>query len=193
MDFNKNAVETYLSNIDANGKRIRTWKVIEEKGKTDKVTLSKISSIRKRSSDQEFDLFVECMRNKKPVRVSNGTNSYNIQHISTLLREGNRIVSEGAPTTTVSRKDRSALYVLESAGYYKIGVTLDTSIAHRIRQLQIGNPHLINLVASTGAISNAYELEKKLQQQYKKLRVRGEWFRLSTEEVQNLLAEVGKS
>lgn len=193
MNFNKKAITVYLSNIDAEGKRIRTWTKLEASEGVDKVTLSKISSIRKRTSDDEFDIFLECMRNDETVGLSNGTSSCNIQHISTLLREGNSIVGKGkVVTTTYERKTRSSLYLLYSAGYYKIGVTLDSSIGNRLKQLQIGNPNVITLIASTGTISSAYELEKALHSKYKDNRVRGEWFTLTDDELQYVLKVINE-
>lgn len=188
MTFNEKALTVYLENLDAEGKRIRTWKKLQELYGVSKVTLSKISSIRKRTTDEEFELFKECMRNGETVLMSNGASSHNIQHISTLLRAGNAIVGKGsAPNTTCVRKDRSSLYLLSSGGFYKIGVTLDSSIERRIAQLQIGNPYLIYLVASTGTIGNAYELEKIIHTKYKDNKVRGEWITLASEELEEVL------
>jgi hypothetical protein len=191
MDFNKRAVNVYLDNINAEGKRIYTWITLAKTKGVDKITLAKISSIRKRTTDDEFNLFLECMRNGETVLLSNGTSSYNIQHISTLLRENNTIVGKGkAASTTCERKRRSSLYLLYSAGYYKIGVTLDSSIHNRIKQLQTGNPNIITLVSKTGTTTNAYELEKTLHKNYKKNRVRGEWFTLNKTELKDVLSTI---
>lgn len=188
MSLNNKIVDIYLNNIDENGKRKLTWVVLAKKHNVSKVMLSRVSSIRKYSTDDEFDVFLECMRSEDTVMLSNGTSSHNIDHIALILREGNKIVGKGkVATTTNIRSDRSSVYLLKSAGYYKVGVTLDSSIQRRIAQLQIGNPFVIELVAKTGTIHNAYDVEKSLHSKFKDNRVRGEWFSLSDEELEVVL------
>lgn len=188
MNLNNKIVDIYLNNIDENGKRKLTWVVLAKKHNVSKVMLSRVSSIRKYSTDDEFDIFLECMRSEDTVMLSNGTSSHNIDHIALILREGNKIVGKGkVATTTNIRSDRSSVYLLKSAGYYKVGVTLDSSIQRRIAQLQIGNPFTIELVAKTGTIHNAYGIEKSLHSKFKDNRVRGEWFSLSDEELEVVL------
>jgi hypothetical protein len=124
------------------------------------------------------------MNNEETVLLSNNTSSCNIEHIACQLRYGQKIIGKGKPpTTTHSRRNCSCAYLLESAGYYKIGVTLDTSIDKRIRALQTGNPHKINLVAKTKTITAAYDIEKQLQKKFKPNIVRGEWFKLTDKEL----------
>ena len=184
MSFNSRIVDLYLSNIGSGGKRLSTWKWLAEKHKVSKVTLSRVSSIRKHSADKEFEVFLECMRSEDTVMLSNGTSSHNIDHIAVLIREGYSIVGKGKTATTTNiRSDRSCTYLLHSNGHYKVGVTLDTSIGGRVKQLQTGNPYVIELVAKTGTILNAYEIEKGLHKKLKHNRVRGEWFTLKDSEL----------
>lgn len=184
MNQNEKTIKAHLDNLTSEGKRERTWKVISELYGVSKDDLLKISTIKKRTTDKEFELFISCMTKEKTILFNNGTSTYSIQHIATLLRKGYKIVSEGKhPTSSCSRKERSSLYLLESAGYYKIGVTLDSSIDRRILQLQTGNPNIITLICKTGTISNAYELEALLHKKYKNNNVRGEWITLSAEEL----------
>lgn len=184
MSFNSRLMDIYLGNLNAESKRLSTWVYLAKKHSVNKKTLSSISSIRKRSTDTEFQTVTECMYNDETVLFDNGTSSHNLEHIATLLRTGYKIAGKGkAPTTSHSRIDRSCTYLLESAGYYKIGVTLDTSIEKRIRALQTGNPNIITLVAKTGTIDNAYNIEKLLHEKFKSNRVRGEWFTLTKEEL----------
>lgn len=65
------------------------------------------------------------------------------------------------------------LYLLESAGFFKIGVAND--VASRIAQLSTGNPNPIKLVMCF-SFENAQPVEKALHQKYGRQRVRGEWF-----------------
>ncbi len=53
------------------------------------------------------------------------------------------------------------IYLLESSGYYKIGIAND--VAARISQLQTGNPNQINLVVCYG-FENAAPVEGVLHQ-----------------------------
>ena len=189
MSFNSDIVDVYLSNIDSKGKRIATWVWLADKYNVSKVTLSRVSSIRKRCNEEQFNIFLSCMKGEDTVLLSNGTSSHNIDHIALLLRKGHSIVGTGkVATTTNTRVDRSCAYLLHSNGYYKVGVTLDASVDRRIQQLQIGNPCKIDLIAKTGTISNAYELEKALHKKFKDNKVRGEWFTLSKEELEYAIA-----
>lgn len=184
MSLNKKVMDVYLGNMGPSGERMCTWKYLAEKHDINKQTLSRVRGIQKRTTAQEFEIFKECMYGQETVLLSNGTSSHNIEHIVLLLRAGHKIVGKGkSSTTTHSRKDRSSVYLLESAGYYKIGVTLDISIDKRITALQGGNPYVISLVAKTGTISNAYEIETMLHKKFESNNVRGEWFTLTKEEL----------
>jgi hypothetical protein len=194
MNFNNKIIDIYLNNMTKYGNRISTWVWLAEKHKVSKITLSRVSTIRKYCDDQAFQTFLECMRSDDTVKLSNGTSSHNIDHIATLLREGNTVVGKGRiATTTNTRVDVSSVYLLHSNGHYKIGVTLDTSINRRIKQLQIGNPYIINLLGKTGTIPNAYTLEKQLHKKFKDNKVRGEWFTLNDSELEYVLKTINKA
>lgn len=191
MSINKKVIDLYISNLDENGKRIAKLKWLEEKYNIKQATFTKVSGIRKRCTEEQFQIFVECMRSEETVLLSNNSSSHNIAHIDVLLRQGNYIVGKGkSATTTNVRHDRSCVYILKSGNYYKIGVTLDTSIIKRVQQLQIGNPIRIELLSKTGTIPNAYEIEKQLHKKYKNNRVRGEWLTLSNEELSEVFSVI---
>ena len=78
------------------------------------------------------------------------------------------------------------LYLLESDGFYKIGVA--SHPRGRIAELQTGNPHKINLVVSC-LVENAYGAEWYMHTILSKLKVSGEWFRLPSDVV-DILKEV---
>lgn len=194
MSPNCKVIDIYLNNVNNEGKRVSTWKWLAEKHNVSKVTLSRVSTVRKYSTDQEFKTFLECMRSGETLMLSNNTSSHNIDRIALLLRDGHRITGKGrSATTSHTRVDKSCTYLLHSNGHYKIGVTLDTSVNGRISHLQIGNPYTIELVAKTGTIPNAYEVEKALHQKYKSNRVRGEWFTLSESELADVLKTLKKA
>jgi hypothetical protein len=73
------------------------------------------------------------------------------------------------------------VYLLESSGYYKIGVAND--VADRISQLQTGNPNMIRLVSYYG-FENANPVEATLHQRFSSTHKRGEWFNLEKEDIQ---------
>ena len=186
MDNNK-VLDIYFENIREDGSRICKWTVLGKKYSIDHKVFPRINGIRKRATEKEFQLFVDCIRNCKKIMTSNGVSTYSIEHLAKLLRQGNKIVSEAPATnTSLHRKDRSVIYLLYSAGFYKLGVTLDTSVATRIKQLQTGNPYEISLIAQSPVLFNAYDVEKELYDMYKKNKVRGEWITLNPEELKHV-------
>jgi hypothetical protein len=68
------------------------------------------------------------------------------------------------------------VYAIECVGYnaVKIGWARDANaVAGRIKTLQIGNPHTLNLIATReGDIS----LERRMHRELRAYRIRGEWF-----------------
>lgn len=84
------------------------------------------------------------------------------------------------------------LYVLKSGSYYKIGQAV--SVDSRIAMMQTGNPLLITKVYSfpyltTRALTIA---EHRWHRRFAEKCVRGEWFRLSKEELKEI-ADVEKA
>lgn len=79
------------------------------------------------------------------------------------------------------------VYLLESDGFYKIGVAANTS--RRIKELQTGNPHKINLVAECEIRDGSeFRVERYILTIFHALNVSGEWFRLVEDHV-SLLRE----
>ena len=74
------------------------------------------------------------------------------------------------------------IYLLESSGYYKIGIAND--VAARISQLQTGNPNKIELVVCYGFV-NAAPVEAVLHQRFSKRKRLGEWFELDNDAIAN--------
>ena len=68
----------------------------------------------------------------------------------------------------------------ERTGHIKIGKSKNPSV--RERTLQSESSQVIMLFSSPADA----ELEKKLHQEYEKSRVRGEWFRLSKDQVESI-------
>lgn len=76
---------------------------------------------------------------------------------------------------------REVVYVIQCNDYYKIGITLRP--AHRFQSLQVSNPYKIYLVYSKPIIG-ARAVERKLHQSLRSTHVRGEWFKLDSEQLQ---------
>jgi hypothetical protein len=77
----------------------------------------------------------------------------------------------------------NCVYLLESDGYYKIGVTSD--LKERVSSLQTGNPHpiVIRDVIQTETMQIAYAIEKRFHLILSDSRVSGEWFKINDEEL----------
>ena len=73
------------------------------------------------------------------------------------------------------------IYILESSGYYKIGIT--KNIKSRLNSLQTANPNKIKLVHSK-FISNYDEHECFLHQVFNNSKKNGEWFDLDEAQLQ---------
>ena len=65
------------------------------------------------------------------------------------------------------------IYILESDGFYKIGVS--ANINNWIKELQTGNPYTIECVFSR-RVPEAYEVEKYIHKLFEQDKVSGEWF-----------------
>jgi len=78
------------------------------------------------------------------------------------------------------------IYILESDGFYKIGVSTD--VDKRVKELQVGNPHKIECIFARW-VPEAYDVEKELHSMFKEHVVSGEWFKLSADEL-DLLKDI---
>lgn len=78
----------------------------------------------------------------------------------------------------------ASLYVMESCGFVKIGISRDAH--HRRINLQIGNPYPIKLVIDWDVALDGYdarEVEAELHRRLAAKRVRGEWFSATVEDI----------
>lgn len=73
---------------------------------------------------------------------------------------------------------RGKLYVIESSGLYKIGITKQP-MGKRLKDLQTGNPTSLNLILVKHC-SNYVKIEKYFHRLFKHKHIRGEWFKLSS-------------
>jgi predicted GIY-YIG superfamily endonuclease len=75
------------------------------------------------------------------------------------------------------------VYLLESGGYFKIGVA--DNIKTRLKNLQTGNPHPIRLRQSfnLGTRDAAIQVEKGLHKLLRPINKSGEWFKIEPQDV----------
>src|SRR5712664_604855 len=76
------------------------------------------------------------------------------------------------------------IYVARCQEFYKIGYTQSDPVK-RLSSLQTGSPYRIELLGTT---SGSQEDEQRLHEFFAPKRERGEWFRLTSDDVQSILA-----
>lgn len=79
------------------------------------------------------------------------------------------------------------VYVIRCGDFYKIGRTEGTA-EDRMRKLQAGNPHKLELVC-TLPDPDPCEVERILHDAYRSRRVSGEWFQLSAMDLDSIRFE----
>jgi hypothetical protein len=76
------------------------------------------------------------------------------------------------------------VYLIEANSFYKIGIATD--VTKRLASLQTSSPHQMKVLKSWES-AFAQKAERYLHRHFKDCRQKGEWFRLSSEQVQILL------
>lgn len=181
-ELNNKVLKVYLDNRGAK------FVKLAEEFSVPKGLLSNLKLIEKLSEDCAFSILVNCVENGKGVHLSNGTVSSNFCHIKNSVKLGSCIVECGsAPKGKTPRSD-SCLYLLKAGDYHKIGVTLDSSAKNRVKQIQTGNPHKIEVVAVSKRRGDAYEIEQKLFSMFANSRMSGEWFELNRYQIMRTLS-----
>lgn len=80
---------------------------------------------------------------------------------------------------------RDYLYIVQCKNdYYKIGYTSDTK--ERLVSMKTSNPFRLRLIFST-RFADPVSLEEYLHNQYKQYNVRGEWFKLTHQQVLDIV------
>lgn len=85
--------------------------------------------------------------------------------------------------TRAGQPSEGFIYVMECAGYYKIGWTT-YSPKKRLIGVQVGSPLPVSLV---GVIEGSQFIEAEWHEAFKDKRVRGEWFALTEEDIARIL------
>ncbi len=84
---------------------------------------------------------------------------------------------------------RNYVYVACATDYHKIGVSCMPDA--RIYEMQIGNPELMSLVLSF-EIEDAFHFERRLHDRLAEYHVRGEWFRVGLNVIEDAIADLHK-
>lgn len=84
-------------------------------------------------------------------------------------------------------KNAGFVYIISAVktNYFKIGISED-SVAKRLKQLQTGCPLKLRYVYHA-YVANMFQVEKELHKIFSASRVIGEWFSLTTEQVQECI------
>ena len=81
------------------------------------------------------------------------------------------------------RSTKGILYIVQSSEIYKIGIT--DNFKQRLSALRHNTPHGLSVILIL-RISNANLVEKRLHTLFKDRRVKGEWFRLNSDDLEFL-------
>ena len=93
------------------------------------------------------------------------------------LAHATRWAKERRTTRATTRTPwKGFIYVIQDGEYTKIGIAL--SVAHRMYQLQVGNPRQLTLLKSW-EVEDVSTIEDRLHSMLSRYYVRGEWFKLS--------------
>lgn len=85
------------------------------------------------------------------------------------------------------KKQSSLIYLIKAGDYTKIGIASD--IDKRVRQLQTGNPLPLEVIFTCN-VDNAKDIESKLHIKYYKVRMVGEWFKLSDADIEEIKTSI---
>lgn len=91
------------------------------------------------------------------------------------------------PIHEIVKKGFIYLVNQENTEFYKIGWTENGDVEKRLNQLQTGNPYKIVLVDYF--VASSIKTEKVLHNHFDSQRITGEWFKLTNDDVKNLLNE----
>jgi predicted GIY-YIG superfamily endonuclease len=79
------------------------------------------------------------------------------------------------------------VYLISSGdGTVKIGVSVDAE--KRLSALQSSNPNELSIIGKVKS-NNAYDVEHEIHHKHKDKRARGEWFKLSNEDIETIFSE----
>lgn len=160
---------------------IRFQKQAAEVYGVDRRLVSYLGAIKKHTSEEDFEYISRKILKDDFVCFTNKERSKSLEVIAKYIKQGEKL--------SYSSAEYTAVYVLKSDMYYKIGVA--SAITKRIGMLQVGNPHLIELVHQTyfNSQEEAFSYEKELHTQFRDKHHMREWFLLDLEDIRYLKDE----
>jgi hypothetical protein len=98
----------------------------------------------------------------------------------------------------IDRNIRGKLYIIgpkenKNNQYpYKIGISSGTTITKRIAAIQTNHWIDLTVIYESAILDHIHKVESKLHREYKRKNVRGEWFKITPEDIQDIVAQVTK-
>ena len=111
----------------------------------------------------------------------------------------NKNYREGLIAKGLTRKNTKPLYIKSGILYIigttpenpvKIGITAGTTVGGRITALQTSHWLPLKVLYTSDVTNDILKLEKELHTRYSDYRVKGEWFNLTPEKIENLIKEL---
>lgn len=145
----------------------------------DRRDLSYLNTIEKICSTDEFKIVQSCIKENRAFCTVSKEKTKSLECLVRLLKKGDSVVDD----TT----DHYVVYLLSSDNKTKIGIA--KSITNRIKLLQTGNPYRIFLISQQKYESEslARKVENQLHTIYQSKQLVGEWFDLTTTEIENAI------
>jgi hypothetical protein len=73
---------------------------------------------------------------------------------------------------------------------YKIGISSGTTITKRIAAIQTSHWIDLTIIYESDILDHVRRVEANIHSQYRRKRIRGEWYRITTEDIQDIIAQV---
>lgn len=174
MTTTQKALQAY---IDVKEGKARFYSKAAEIYGIDRKLVSYVKSVIKKLTVEEEKILCSRIKEDKFLYFSNREKTKSLEVAAKLLNDGYKLIDSEVDEVT-------AVYVLKSDKYYKIGVS--SAISKRIGMLQTGNPYTIELIHQKYFTSSveAYKEEKRLHLLYKDKQVQREWFELTLEDIE---------
>ncbi len=112
-------------------------------------------------------------------------NVYSANYRQSLKDKG--LVRSQRTTLKMAKAVRGTIYVIGADiddTPYKIGVTVGTDVSKRKTALQTSHWVDLKIIWKSDLLERADKIEKKIHAHFDKLRIRGEWFKLSKEDLE---------
>lgn len=130
---------------------------------------------------------------RKPIiqeAIQRGIEELSASNQALILEAVNHFQEHGRRISDGMRQNRGIVYVVrEEYGTVKIGKTI--SLLRRFATIDTQIPYKIELLLSIET-NDIHSLEAHLHQRFASKRVKGEWFRLTDQDIKDLLRQYGK-